>query len=70
MITKLYTKADAFFSSYKNDERGVTAIEYGLIAVAMAGLLAVALSGDGSFISKLQAAFTKISSTLETVTGK
>ncbi|GHA63678.1 Flp family type IVb pilin [Photobacterium aphoticum] len=69
MITKLYAKADAFLSSYKNDERGVTAIEYGLIAVAMAGLLAVALSGDKSFIVKLQAAYTKIATTLGTVTG-
>ncbi|GAL03944.1 Flp pilus assembly protein [Photobacterium aphoticum] len=71
MITKLYAKADAFLSSYKNDERGVTAIEYGLIAVAMAGLLAVVLSnGEGGFIGQLKAAFTKITETLTTITAQ
>ena len=31
MITKLYVKTSMFLSQFKNDERGVTAIEYGLI---------------------------------------
>ena len=71
MITKLYAKADAFLTTYKNDERGVTAIEYGLIAVAMAGLLAVVLSsGDGGFVGQLKLAFDKITTTLTTITGQ
>ncbi|WP_133152728.1 Flp family type IVb pilin, partial [Vibrio sp. 10N.261.52.A1] len=42
MITKLYVKTTMFLSQFKNDERGVTAIEYGLIAVAMAVLVTTA----------------------------
>ncbi|TOF02913.1 Flp family type IVb pilin, partial [Vibrio parahaemolyticus] len=29
MFTKLYVKTNLFLSRFKNDERGVTAIEYG-----------------------------------------
>lgn len=70
MITKLYAKADAFLSSYKNDERGVTAIEYGLIAVAMAALLAVVLSSKGGFVEQLKLAFDKVTSSLTAITGQ
>jgi pilus assembly protein Flp/PilA len=72
MLTKFYTKADALLTTYKNDERGVTAIEYGLIAVAMAGLLAFAM-GDTGFIGELKTAFLNIKNHLATaskVTGK
>lgn len=41
MITKLYVKTSLFLSQFKNDQRGVTAIEYGLIGVAMAVALSV-----------------------------
>jgi pilus assembly protein Flp/PilA len=44
MITKLYVKTSMFLSQFKNDERGVTAIEYGLIAVAMAVLVTTAVA--------------------------
>jgi len=65
MITKLYVKTSVFLSQFKNDERGVTAIEYGLIAVAMAVLVTTAV-GDGGFIDKLEAAFTKVGSAIDT----
>ncbi|MGF1724404.1 Flp family type IVb pilin [Photobacterium nomapromontoriensis] len=69
MITKLYTKTHAFMTSYKNDEQGVTAIEYGLIGVAMAVLLGVVLSsGDNTMLGELQDAFDGISSALSTAT--
>ncbi|NOH33004.1 Flp family type IVb pilin [Vibrio chagasii] len=68
MITKLYVKTTMFLSQFKNDERGVTAIEYGLIGVAMAVLLTVAL-GSGGFIGELTKAFAKIASTISTSTG-
>ena len=69
MITKLYVKTTMFLSQFKSDERGVTAIEYGLIGVAMAVLLAAALNGDG-FIGKLSEAFGKISTEINTATTK
>ncbi len=33
MITKLYVKTSMFLSQFKNDERGVTAIEYVATAI-------------------------------------
>ncbi len=63
MITKLYVKTVMFLSDFKKDERGVTAIEYGLIAVAMAVLVSTAVSSDG-FIGKLEAAFTQVGDTI------
>jgi len=63
MITKLYVKTTMFLSQFKNDERGVTAIEYGLIAVAMAVLVSTAVGADG-FIGRLEAAFTQVADTI------
>lgn len=55
--------------AFKKDERGVTAIEYGLIGVAMAGLLAVVLATtDGSMLANLKAAFDSIATDISTVT--
>ena len=47
MFTELYVKAKLALENYKNDEGGVTAIEYGLIAagIAVAILTAVNLVG-------------------------
>lgn len=68
MITKLYVKTSMFLSKFKNDERGVTAIEYGLIAVAMAVLVTTAVGADG-FIGKLEAAFTKVGDAITTASS-
>ncbi|EDP59399.1 Flp family type IVb pilin [Vibrio sp. AND4] len=66
MITKLYVKTKLFLSEFNKDERGVTAIEYGLIAVAMAVVLGLALGTDG-FIGQLDAAFDEVESTIQGV---
>ncbi|MDH5903631.1 Flp family type IVb pilin [Vibrio splendidus] len=68
MITKLYVKTSMFLSQFKNDERGVTAIEYGLIAVAMAVLVTTAVGTDG-FIGKLGAAFEQVATAIGTASG-
>ncbi|HDM8141995.1 TPA: Flp family type IVb pilin [Vibrio harveyi] len=65
MITKLYVKTSLFLSHFKNDERGVTAIEYGLIAVAMAVLVTTAVGSDG-FIGKLEGAFAQVATAIDT----
>ncbi|GAL28800.1 Flp pilus assembly protein [Vibrio variabilis] len=64
MMAKLQTKAVAFLNDFKNDERGVTAIEYGLIAAAMAAALTVVFGSDGSIVEPLQNAFNSIVSAL------
>ncbi|MFA0085538.1 Flp family type IVb pilin [Vibrio sp. 10N.261.51.F12] len=60
MMTELYVKATMFLNGLKEDNRGVTAIEYGLIAVAMAVLLAAVLTGTDGFLSELDSAFDTV----------
>ncbi|WP_318480070.1 Flp family type IVb pilin [Photobacterium leiognathi] len=58
----------AFFAKFQKDERGVTAIEYGLIALAMAALItAVFSSNDGGFISKLKTGFENVGTNIESM---
>ncbi|MCX2758860.1 Flp family type IVb pilin [Vibrio sp. Sgm 22] len=70
MLTNLYCKVSTFLTTFKNDERGVTAIEYGLIAAAMAALLSVAFYGSGNFVTELKEVFTNISTVLSGLAEK
>ena len=66
-MLKLYTYAVAQLSSLRKDEKGVTAIEYGLIAGAIAvAIIAVLLAlGDS-----IEALFQKTADTLnDTASG-
>tara|TARA_Y100001956_G_C3963133_1_gene117636 strand:- start:67 stop:261 length:195 start_codon:yes stop_codon:yes gene_type:complete len=62
MITKLFVKAQLALENYKNDEQGVTAIEYGLIAAGVAVAVGAAAATLGT---DLTAIFTKISDALK-----
>jgi pilus assembly protein Flp/PilA len=53
-----------FFRKLRKDENGATAIEYGLIAGLISVVIITAVTLVGS---KLQAVFTYIGSTLDTV---
>ena len=64
MLTKIYVKTTSFLATYKNDESGVTAIEYGLIGVAMATLLGVTFGSGGSLLTALTTAFANITTAL------
>ncbi|MFS1412613.1 pilus assembly protein [Vibrio sp. 10N.286.49.C2] len=64
MMTELYVKATNFLTGLKDDNRGVTAIEYGLIAVAMAVLLAAVLTADGGFVENLRTAFGTVATNI------
>lgn len=66
LTTKAYIKATEAFRSFKNNQAGVTAIEYGLIAVAIAVLIVAVFYNSDGFIAKLQSKF----STLATQVGK
>jgi pilus assembly protein Flp/PilA len=48
MFLKTITKAQAALQQFKNDERGVTAIEYAIIAVAIAAIVYTVFGGDGT----------------------
>ena len=64
MITKLYVTASNYLHSLKNDERGVTAIEYGLIAIAMAVMLVAVFYEDAGLVDELEAGFDTITTEL------
>ncbi|OEE93919.1 pilus assembly protein [Vibrio crassostreae 9ZC77] len=61
MLTKLFVNTKIVLENYKNNEQGVTAIEYGLIAAAIAVVIGGAFAGvtDG-----LDATFDKIAKAL------
>lgn len=62
MITKLFVKTQQALENYKNDEQGVTAIEYGLIAAGIAVVIATAVATVGT---DLDAIFKSISTALK-----
>ena len=62
LTTKAYIKATEAVRNFKNNEDGVTAIEYGLIAVAVAVLIIAAFYTDGSFVKNLQSKFSVLAS--------
>ncbi|WCP68213.1 Flp family type IVb pilin [Vibrio tubiashii] len=65
MLTKLYVNAKLALENYKNDERGVTAIEYGLIAAGVAVVVGAAFLGDDSISTRLGNIFTDVKDALE-----
>ena len=64
LTTKAYIKVTEAVRNFKNNEDGVTAIEYGLIAVAIAVLIIAAFYGDTSFVGKLKAKFAELATTV------
>ena len=65
LTTKAYIKATEAVRNFKKDEAGVTAIEYGLIAVAIAVLIVAVFYKDGGFISELETQFSGLASTVK-----
>ncbi|MCL6271453.1 Flp family type IVb pilin [Sansalvadorimonas sp. 2012CJ34-2] len=66
MFTKLYVKGQLLLDQLKNDERGVTAIEYAIVAVAIAGTVALVFTGDNTtgLGKALEAAMTSLTTQL------
>ena len=54
---KAYIIATEALLAFKCNQRGVTAIEYGLIAIVLATLLIFVFMREGNFISVLQSRF-------------
>lgn len=48
MFLSTYVKVQNLLTEFKNDERGVTAIEYAVVAVAVATVVAVVFGTDGT----------------------
>ncbi|TQE41422.1 Flp family type IVb pilin [Aggregatibacter actinomycetemcomitans] len=64
LTTKAYIKATEAVRSFRKNEAGVTAIEYGLIAVAVAVLIVAVFYSDSGFIKALQSKFNNLTSTV------
>ena len=68
-ITKCYVKAQLRLEQFAHDQKGVTAIEYALIGVAMATLLAYILGDQNSgFLGAMKDTFDKIAEAIQSVT--
>lgn len=70
LIIKCYVMTRLRIAEFGKDSRGVTAIEYALIAVAMASLLAVVLGNQNSgFLGALKTTFNTIAQSISSVTS-
>lgn len=65
-LTALYIKGALFIEEFIEDQQGVTAIEYALVAVAIASVVGIAFSADGtsSLLGALQTAMKNLSAKL------
>lgn len=64
LTTKAYIAVTESIRRFKENEKGVTAIEYGLIAVGMAALIVLVFYGDSGLVKKLTEKFNTITATL------
>ncbi|AAK02939.1 Flp family type IVb pilin [Pasteurella multocida] len=60
LTTQAYIAVTESIRNFKKDERGVTAIEYGLIAVAVAVLIVAAFYGNDGLVASLKGKFEKL----------
>ncbi|EOZ7471434.1 Flp family type IVb pilin [Enterobacter hormaechei] len=69
IITSYYVRYKQRLMHFAKDERGVTAIEYALIGVAMATLLAFIFGDQNSgFLGAIKDAFDAIAAAIQQVT--
>ncbi|KXO09541.1 Flp pilus assembly protein, pilin Flp [Moritella sp. JT01] len=62
MITKLYVKSAIALHEFKKDQRGVTAIEYAIIGVAVSAIVLAVF--NGSLKDALKGAMTTITANI------
>lgn len=67
MLTKSYVTVVAFLESLKRDQRGVTAIEYALVGVGIAGIVAAVFTvGENNALqAALESALDKIAASVD-----
>ncbi|HDR0626289.1 Flp family type IVb pilin [Pasteurella multocida] len=64
LTTQAYIAVTESIRKFKNDERGVTAIEYGLIAVAIALFIVALFYNNGGFMTALKDKFNSLANTI------
>ncbi|EGR2795687.1 Flp family type IVb pilin [Vibrio navarrensis] len=60
MLTKVYVKTRLLLESFAKDQRGVTAIEYAIIGVAISAIVLAVFSGDNGLKTALTTAISNI----------
>ncbi|WP_150539637.1 Flp family type IVb pilin [Actinobacillus vicugnae] len=69
LTTKAYIAVTEGIRNFKQNQQGVTAIEYGLIAVAVAILIVAVFYNDNGFIQQLKAKFDELTKTISGAQG-
>ncbi|ODP97614.1 fimbrial protein [Salinivibrio kushneri] len=64
MLTKLFVNTRLALESFAKDDRGVTAIEYAIIGVAISAIVLAVFQGDGGLQSALEGAISAITSNI------
>ncbi|HFQ5441767.1 TPA: Flp family type IVb pilin [Vibrio vulnificus] len=65
MLNKVIFKTLAAIESFKHDQRGVTAIEYAVIAVAISALMLVVFGQGGKVETALQGAMSTVAGNID-----
>lgn len=66
MLNHLYVKSSLMLKAFAKDQRGVTAVEYAIIGVAISAIVLAVFQGDNGLQSALQGAITTISDNITT----
>ncbi|WP_427838740.1 Flp family type IVb pilin [Actinobacillus pleuropneumoniae] len=69
LTTKAYISVTEGIRRFKENQQGVTAIEYGLIAVAVAILIVAVFYNKEGFIQQLQEKFKTLTETVKGANG-
>ncbi|MFH4663378.1 Flp family type IVb pilin [Vibrio cidicii] len=64
MLTKAYVKTRLLLESFAKDQRGVTAIEYAIIGVAISAIVLAVFSGDNGLKTALTDAMSSITTSI------
>ncbi len=56
-----------FFKTFKSDQKGATAIEYGLIALSIASMMFIALHGSSGLALAIKARFEQLAALANSV---
>ncbi|CAM4401234.1 Flp family type IVb pilin [Vibrio agarivorans] len=65
MLTKMFVNAQVALQNLKNDERGVTAIEYAIIGVAISGIVLFVFGQKNGLSQSLLDAVSTISGNID-----
>jgi len=70
MLTKMYVNTRLALESFAKDKRGVTAIEYAIIGVAISAIVLAVFNGDNGLESALKDAITKVTTNIGKANGE